>query len=84
MRTVVANFSLSLDGRLNGPQGEYDMGWIVPHAISDASRDHMVAVTEPPRPPCWAGRTMPGLGLFGPPLRAMSQQTRETALSQHG
>lgn len=46
-RTVVANISLSLDGRIHGTDGEYDMGWIVPHAISDASREHMVRVTSP-------------------------------------
>ena len=33
-RTVVGNFSLSLDGRISGPGGEYDMRWIVPHAIT--------------------------------------------------
>ena len=31
-RTVTANITLSLDGRVTGPGGEYDMGWIVPHA----------------------------------------------------
>ena len=46
-RIVVGNISLSLDGRVTGPGGEYDMGWIVPHAISDAARDHMVSVTAP-------------------------------------
>ena len=44
-RTVVANISLSLDGRVTGPGGEYDMGWIVPHAIAPGSRSHMVRVT---------------------------------------
>jgi dihydrofolate reductase len=28
------------------PGGEYDMGWIVPHAITDASRDNMIAGTS--------------------------------------
>src|SRR4029453_3900745 len=46
-RRVVANIALSLDSRVNGPGGEYDMGWIVPHAISDAARDHMTRVTSP-------------------------------------
>jgi dihydrofolate reductase len=46
-RTVIANISLSLDGRVTGPGGEYDMGWIVPHAITDGARDHMVSVTSP-------------------------------------
>lgn len=45
-RTVVANISLSLDGCVTGPAGEYDMGWIVPHAISDGSRAHMLRVTS--------------------------------------
>jgi dihydrofolate reductase len=44
-RTVVGNISLSLDGRVTGPGGEYDMGWIVPHALTDESRAHMLKVT---------------------------------------
>lgn len=44
-RRVVANISLSLDGRINGPGGDYDMSWIVPHAVSGGSRSHMVRVT---------------------------------------
>jgi dihydrofolate reductase len=46
-RTVIGNISLSLDGRVTGPGGEYDMGWIVPHAITDAARNQMIAVTSP-------------------------------------
>ena len=45
-RTVVANISLSLDGRVAGPGGDYDMSWIVPHAVTDGARDHMVKVTS--------------------------------------
>lgn len=44
-RTVVANISLSLDGRVAGPGGDFDMTWIVPHALSDGAREHMVKVT---------------------------------------
>ena len=46
-RTVVANISVSLDGRVNGPGGDYDMSWIVPHALTDGAREHMVNVTNP-------------------------------------
>ena len=46
-RKVVANIALSLDGRTAGPKGEYDMSWIVPHAITDGAREHMIAVTSP-------------------------------------
>jgi dihydrofolate reductase len=46
-RTVVGNISLSLDGRVTGPGGEYDMGWIVPHALTAESRAHTLKVTSP-------------------------------------
>src|SRR6185503_18578917 len=46
-RTVIGNLSLSLDGRVNGLGGEYDMGWIVPHAVTNSARDNMIAVTTP-------------------------------------
>jgi dihydrofolate reductase len=46
-RKVVANISISLDGRVTGPGGEYDMGWIVPHAITNAARDNMISITRP-------------------------------------
>ena len=45
-RTVVANISLSLDGAVHGPGGDYDMSWIVPHALTDEAREHMVKVTS--------------------------------------
>jgi dihydrofolate reductase len=45
-RTVIGNISLSLDGRVTGPGGEYDMGWIVPHALTDESRAHLLKITS--------------------------------------
>ena len=45
-RTVIGNISLSLDGRVTGPGGEYDMGWIVPHALTDESRSHLLKITS--------------------------------------
>ncbi len=45
-RRVVANFTLSLDGRTTGPGGDYDMGWIVPHAVTDAARDGLMRLTS--------------------------------------
>jgi dihydrofolate reductase len=44
---VAANISLSLDGRVSGPGGDYDMSWIVPHATTPGSRAHMLTVTRP-------------------------------------
>jgi dihydrofolate reductase len=65
-RTVVASISLSLDGRVNGPGGEYDMGWIVPHAISDAARDHMIRVTSPATTVLLGRKNYEGFGGFWP------------------
>lgn len=45
-RTVVGNVLLSLDGRVAGPAGEYDMSWIIPHATTDGAREHVVKVTS--------------------------------------
>jgi dihydrofolate reductase len=44
-RRVIANITLSLDGRTTGPGGDYDMGWIVPHAVTDAARDGLLRHT---------------------------------------
>jgi dihydrofolate reductase len=46
-RRVVANFALTIDGRITGPGGNHDMAWVLPHAFSDAVRDHLAAVHSP-------------------------------------
>jgi dihydrofolate reductase len=45
-RTVTGNISLSLDGRVTGPAGDHDMGWVVPHALTDESRAHLLKITR--------------------------------------
>jgi len=65
-RTVVANLSLSLDGRTAGTGGEYDMGWIVPHAITDGARDHMIAVTSPATTVLLGRKNYQGFGSYWP------------------
>src|SRR5438046_4396256 len=45
-RIVTGNISLSLDGRVTGPAGDQDMGWIVPHALTDESRAHLLKITS--------------------------------------
>jgi dihydrofolate reductase len=65
-RTVVANFSLSLDGRVNGPGGDYDMSWIVPHAISEGAREHMLRVTGPATTALLGRKNYEGFGGFWP------------------
>ncbi|MFT3891162.1 MAG: dihydrofolate reductase family protein [Anaerolineales bacterium] len=65
-RTVVANISLSLDGRTAGPGGEYDMGWIVPHAITNGARDHMINVTSPATTVLLGRKNYQGFGGYWP------------------
>ena len=65
-RTVVGNISLSLDGRVTGPGGEYDMGWIVPHAITNGARDHMISVTTPATTVLLGKKNYLGFGSFWP------------------
>ncbi len=65
-RLAIANISLSLDGRTAGPNGEYDMGWIVPHAITNRARNHMIAVTTPATTVLLGRKNYEGFGAYWP------------------
>jgi dihydrofolate reductase len=65
-RTVVGNISLSLDGRVTGPGGEYDMGWIVRHALTDESRSHLLKVTGPATTALLGRKNYQGFWAFWP------------------
>jgi dihydrofolate reductase len=67
-RRVVANISLSLDGRTNGAGGDYDMGWIVPHAVTDEARDRMIRMTEPATTILLGRKNYQGFGSYWPPV----------------
>jgi hypothetical protein len=45
-RRVIANIALTLDGRAAGPRGENDMAFVLPHTMSDGTRDGIVRLTE--------------------------------------
>jgi dihydrofolate reductase len=82
-RRVVANISLSLDGRINGPGGDHDMGWIVPHAVSDGARDHMLRVTEPATTVLLGRKNYEGFGGFWPGVAGMDDaDPRDRAFSR--
>ena len=66
LRTVMANISLSLDGRVSGAGGEYDMSWIVPHAVTSAARDHMISVTSSATTVLLGRKNYEGFGAFWP------------------
>ena len=65
-RTVIGNILLSLDGRVSGPAGEYDMGWIVPHAISEGAREHVARVTATATTVLLGRKNYQGFGGFWP------------------
>ncbi|GAA1549592.1 dihydrofolate reductase family protein [Kribbella lupini] len=65
-RTVVGNISLSLDGRVNGPGGDYDMGWIAPHAVTAGSLAHMIRVTSPATTALLGRKNYEGFGGYWP------------------
>jgi len=65
-RNVIGNISLSLDGRTTGLGGDYDMGWIVPHAITNGARDHMIAVTSPATTALLGRKNYEGFGSYWP------------------
>ncbi|WP_420112666.1 dihydrofolate reductase family protein [Pseudactinotalea sp.] len=46
-RRVVANIALSIDGCYQGPAGPHDMGWVMPHAVSDIARNHLTSLWQP-------------------------------------
>ena len=87
-RKVTANITLSLDGRVNGAGGDYDMSWIVPHAITEAARDHMIRVTSPATTILLGRKNYEGFGGFWPAVaddenaapqdRAVSKWMNET------
>jgi len=82
-RAVVGNFSLSLDGRVTGPGGEYDMGWIVPHAITDAARDHMIGVTSPATTVLLGRKNYEGFGSYWPSVADIEEaDPRDRAFSR--
>jgi dihydrofolate reductase len=82
-RTVIGNFSLSLDGRVTGSGGDYDMGWIVPHAITDASREHMISITSPATTVLLGRKNYQGFSQYWPPIATdKSAEARDRAFSK--
>lgn len=82
-RTVIGNITLSLDGRIHGPGGEYDMGWIVPHAVSDGARDHMIEVTSKATTALLGRKNYQGFGGFWPSVAEdESADPRDRAFAQ--
>lgn len=65
-RMVVGNISLSLDGRTTGPGGDYDMSWIVPHAITEGARAHLARITSSATTALLGRKNYEGFGGYWP------------------
>jgi dihydrofolate reductase len=82
-RRVIGNISLSLDGRISGVGGDFDMGWIVPHAVTDAARDHMIRVTGPATTVLLGRKNYQGFGGFWPAVaKDENADPRDRAFSE--
>lgn len=82
-RTVVGNISLSLDGRVAGPGGEYDMSWIVRHAVTDGSRSHMIRVTTTATTALLGRKNYQGFSSFWPAVAGDEEaDPRDRAFAQ--
>lgn len=82
-RTVIANISLSLDGRTSGPGGEYDMGWIVPHAVTNAARNHMISVSSMATTVLLGRKNYQGFGSYWPSVADNEEaDSRDRAFSR--
>ncbi|MDG4790490.1 dihydrofolate reductase family protein [Micromonospora sp. WMMD1102] len=69
-RRVVGNILLSLDGRVSGPGGPFDMSWIARHATTQVSRDHVLRVSAAATTALMGRRTYEGFAGFWPAVAA--------------
>jgi dihydrofolate reductase len=82
-RRVVANISISLDGRINGREGELDMSWVVPHAVTDTSRDYMVRMTNTATTALLGRKNYEGFGGYWPTVaKDENAEPRDRAMAQ--
>jgi dihydrofolate reductase len=83
MRRIVGNLSLSLDGRVTGPGGDFDMSWIVPHAVTETARDNMINVTSPASTVLLGRKNYEGFGAYWPGVaNDESADSRDRAFSR--
>jgi len=82
-RRVVANITLSLDGRTTGPGGDYDMGWIAPHAVTDAARDGLIGLTSGATTVLLGRKNYQGFGSYWPTVaQDQDADPRDRAFAQ--
>ena len=67
-RKVIGNIALSLDGRINGRGGDYDMSWILPHAVTDTTRDYLVQMTHNATTALLGRKNYEGFGGYWPAI----------------
>lgn len=82
-RRVVANIALTLDGRITGADGNQDMGWVVPHALSDGVRDFLAQVHATASTALLGRVNAEGFAAVWPPVATMADaDPRDRAFAQ--
>jgi dihydrofolate reductase len=82
-RTVIGNIALSLDGRVAGAGGDYDMGWVIPHAISDGARDHLARLISTATTALLGRKNYLGFGGYWPGVaKDEAAEPRDRAFAQ--
>jgi len=82
-RRVIANISLSLDGRVNGRGGDYDMSWVGPHAVADAPRELMLGMTRAATTALLGRKNYEGFGGYWPTVaRDSNADARDRMFAQ--
>jgi dihydrofolate reductase len=68
---------------MSGPGGEYDMSWIVPHAITDGARSHMIGFTNSATTVLLGRKNFQGFGSYWPAVaNDESADPRDRAFSK--
>jgi dihydrofolate reductase len=82
-RSVVGNIALTLDGRVSGPQGDQDMAWVLPHALSDDGRAHLERLHTTASIALLGRKNFEGFQAVWPPVaRDDSADPRDRAFAQ--
>ncbi len=82
-RKVVGNISLSLDGRINGRGGDYDMSWILPHAVTETSREYLMRMTHNATTALLGRKNYEGFGSYWPTVAKDDKaEPRDRAFAQ--
>lgn len=67
-RAVVFNMTISMDGRITGPDGDEDMEWVVPHVLDDVVRDQLDRAIHTATTALMGSKNAEGYAVVWPPV----------------